>query len=40
MQDLTYGVDCSLEPSGAAKFVMWYSPSRREGMAEIRLLEK
>ncbi|KAJ7532724.1 hypothetical protein O6H91_13G016600 [Diphasiastrum complanatum] len=39
MHDITYGLDCSLESFGAAKLVVWYSPSRNEGMAEIRLLE-
>eukprot|EP00850_Spirogloea_muscicola_P007199 SM000036S13243 [mRNA] locus=s36:87267:89266:+ [translate_table: standard] len=39
-QEVTYGLDCSLETLGAAKLVVWYSPTRREGMAEVRLLEK
>jgi len=34
-------VDCSLEKLlGAARFVVWYSPTRREGMAELRLLDR
>ncbi|CAM6087507.1 unnamed protein product [Calypogeia fissa] len=40
LQDVTYGVDCSLEKVGAAKIVVWYSPTRQEGMAELRILER
>ncbi|EFJ16013.1 hypothetical protein SELMODRAFT_117300 [Selaginella moellendorffii] len=39
LQEVTYGLDCSLESLGAAKLVVWYCPTRSEGMAEIRLLE-
>ncbi|KAL2650334.1 hypothetical protein R1flu_018462 [Riccia fluitans] len=40
LQEVTYGIDCALESLGAAKLVVWYSPSRREGMAELRILER
>ncbi|CAI5466620.1 unnamed protein product [Closterium sp. Yama58-4] len=38
--DSTYALDCSLERLGAARLVVWYSPTRREGMAEVRLLDR
>lgn len=38
--ETTYGVDCALGKLGAVKLVAWYSPTRREGMAEVRLLER
>ncbi|GBG69050.1 hypothetical protein CBR_g3748 [Chara braunii] len=40
MLEATYGVDVALASMGAAKLVIWYSPTRREGMAELRLLER
>lgn len=39
MQDLTCGLDYSLESLRAAKLVFWYSPTRKEGMVEMRILE-
>eukprot|EP00897_Mesotaenium_endlicherianum_P009851 jgi/Mesen1/8895/ME000535S08204 len=38
--ECTYGLDCSLEKSGAARLVVWYSPTRREGMVEVRILDQ
>lgn len=40
MQELVYGLDYCLESLGAAKVCVWYSPTRREGMAELRILER
>lgn len=38
MLETVYGVDCILPGSeGAARIGMWYSPQRREAMAEMRL---
>lgn len=40
VQETTYGLDYSLEALGAIKLCIWYSPTRREGMAELRVLER
>lgn len=37
--ETSYGLDCALPPGGASRLVVWYSPQRREGMAEVRFLE-
>mmetsp|Transcript_40873 Transcript_40873/g.130568 ORF Transcript_40873/g.130568 Transcript_40873/m.130568 type:complete len:160 (-) Transcript_40873:557-1036(-) len=40
-RELVYGLDYALpQASGAARLVAWYSPTRQEAMAEVRLLEK
>ena len=37
--ETVYGVDVTIPgSSGGARFVVWYSPSRKEGMGELRLL--
>ena len=37
--EVVYGMDCQLPYlNGAARFSVWYSPTRREGLGEIRLL--
>lgn len=38
--DDVYAVDVAIGKAAAARFVLWYSPSRREGMAEVRLLDR
>lgn len=40
IEEVTYGLDYSLEALGASKLCVWYSPTRREGMAELRVLER
>lgn len=40
VQEIICGLDYPLEASGASKLCVWYSPSRREGMAEFRVLER
>lgn len=39
-KEIVYGLDYSLKSLGAAKILAWYSPTRREGMVELRFLEK
>ncbi|QDZ17854.1 hypothetical protein HOP50_01g03610 [Chloropicon primus] len=37
--EIVYGLDCQLPYlNGAARFSLWYSPTRKEGLGEIRLL--
>ena len=37
--ELVYGVDIALPHlGGAARLALWYSPTQREGLGEIRLL--
>ena len=37
--EVIYGMDCQLPyMGGAARFSLWYSPTQREGLGEIRLL--
>lgn len=39
-KEIVYGLDYSLKSLGAAKILAWYSPTRREGMVELRFLDK
>lgn len=39
VQEIICGLDYPLEALGAFKLSVWYSPTRREGMAELRALE-
>ncbi|GAQ82084.1 Protein Involved in Lipid Transport [Klebsormidium nitens] len=38
--ETVYSLDCPVGAMGTGRLVCWYSPTRREGMAEIRLFEK
>lgn len=40
LQEIVCGLDYPLEATGASKLSVWYSPTRREGMAEFRVLER
>lgn len=40
VQETIYGLDYPLDATGASKLCVWYSPTRREGMAEFRVLER
>ena len=40
VEEFICGLDYPLDASGAAKLCVWYSPTRREGMAEFRVLER
>ena len=37
---VTYSLECVAQQLGGSRVVLWYSPSRREGMMEIRLLNR
>ena len=37
--DSALALDCAVVPGGAARAVLWWSPTRQEGMFEVRLLE-
>ena len=37
---VTYSLECVAKQLGGSRLVVWYSPSRREGMMEIRLLNR
>ncbi|KAL0308710.1 UNVERIFIED_CONTAM: hypothetical protein Sradi_5813300 [Sesamum radiatum] len=39
LEDLIYSLNYSLRILGSGKVVAWYSPRRKEGMVELRLLE-
>ncbi|KAG0625143.1 hypothetical protein M758_2G031100 [Ceratodon purpureus] len=40
VQEIIYALDYPLDVTGASKLCVWYSPTRREGMAEFRVLER
>ncbi|KAH9320780.1 hypothetical protein KI387_015419, partial [Taxus chinensis] len=40
VEEIVYGLDYSLKVLGAAKVLAWYSPTRQEGMVELRLLDR
>lgn len=39
-KEIVYGLDYSFKSLGAAKILAWYSPTRQEGMVELRFMEK
>ena len=40
VQEIIYGIHYPSDVSGASKLCVWYSPTRPEGMAEFRVLER
>ena len=38
--EVVYGLDFPIGKVGAPRLVAWYSPTRQEGMAELRMLER